>query len=236
METKIIILGSGTCNLDSNCAASSVLIEHGGNRLVYDLGRGVATRLADVGLKQDDVTSIFISHFHPDHITDLLPYLHAASWSQVDQRSRDLHIYGPTGIKEVIQNILALFGIEELQRNAQVIVHEVEDTKGTIGGIELEVVDLHHSRGLRIGDIAIAGDSDLHTDLIHHIKDARIAIIDAGHITDEEIISLAVQSKAQTIICSHQYRQLDGNQLNDRAQKDGYKGKLIVAHDLMQLS
>ena len=235
MKDKITILGSGTCNLVPQKAAASVLVERSDVRLVYDFGRGVALRFTELGLKQDDVEHIFISHFHPDHVTDLYPYLHAASWSQIDSRSKDLNIYGPAGTKAFIEKMLSVFDWKnEFSRGFRLVVHEVSDNKFTIGDEDFEMIDLHHSHGLRFGSFAIAGDANVSDELIGLLKDARIGVFDSGHITDNEIIEVAKRSQAQVLICSHQYRELKEAQLNTDARAKGYNGKLVVAEDLMK--
>jgi ribonuclease BN (tRNA processing enzyme) len=235
MKDRIVILGSGCCNLAPGKAAASVLIEKRSARLVYDFGRGVATRLTEFGLKQDDVEHAFISHFHPDHVTDLYPYLHAASWSQIDRRTKDINIYGPSGIKAFIDKMLSVFDWKnEFARGFKLIVHEVTNGKLRIGDEDFEVVDLHHSHGLRFGSCAVAGDANLSDELAGLLKDVEIGVFDSGHVTDDEIIELAKRTQAQTLICSHQYRELDEGRLNSDARTKDYTGRLVVAEDLMQ--
>ncbi len=107
MTNRIVLLGTGTCQLQTHRMASSVLVELDDLRLVYDLGRGIANRLAEIGMKQDDVEHVVLSHFHPDHLSDLIPYLQATSWSRIDPRAKDLHpavartsvSFSPPGLK-----------------------------------------------------------------------------------------------------------------------------------------
>lgn len=233
MKKKLTILGSGTCNLVANKAAASVLIEKNTMRLVYDFGRGIAVRLAECGLKQDDIEHIFISHFHPDHVTDLYPYLHAASWSQIDPRTKDLTIYGPKGTEKFLAKMFSVFGWGELGRNFKVNIRDVEK-EVTIAGETIEIKDLQHSHGLKLGEIAIAGDASLNDPLVQLLDSARLAVFDAGHLTDNEICDLAVAVQAERLVCSHQYRTLDEANLNMSAKKLGFNGTIIVANDFMQ--
>lgn len=230
---KMTILGSGTCNLLADKAAASVLIEKNNMRLVYDFGRGVATRLVEAGLRQDDIEHIFISHFHPDHVTDLYPYLHAASWSQVDARTKDLTIYGPAGTKAFLEKMFSVFGWSQLGRNFTVTVRDVE-REVVIAGETLEVKDLQHSHGLKLGGVAIAGDAGLGEPLVQLLDSAKLAVFDAGHLTDDEICELAARTQAEKLVCSHQYRALDEARLNATAKALGFHGTIIVAKDLME--
>jgi ribonuclease BN (tRNA processing enzyme) len=80
---------------------------------------------------------------------------------------------------------------------------------------------------------AITGDSNFHEQEIAFLKDVDLAVIDSGHIEDDEIVQLAVASQARTIVCSHLYREIDAPRLQALAEKAGYTGTIIVGRDLM---
>ena len=234
MKPRLTILGSGSCNIIVGKAAASVLIERDDLRFVYDFGPGTAVRLVEAGLKQDDIEHIFISHFHPDHVTDLYPYLHAASWSQIDRRTKDLTIYGPSGTASFIDKMFSVFDWGMQGRGFAINVKEVEDGIIDMGGQTFGAVDLHHSRGLWFDDVAIAGDTNLNDDLVELLKGRRIGIFDAGHLSEDDIRNIAVRTQTEKLVCSHQYRVLDENALNESARLQGYTGRIIVAHDGMK--
>ena len=234
MKNRVVILGSGSANLVPQKAAASVLIESNGMRVVYDFGRNISTRLVQLGLMQDDVEHIFLSHFHPDHVTDLYPFLHAASWSQIDKRTRDLHIYGPIGTKDFVQRLLNVFDWQnEFSNGFRIHSHDITEATVAIGSQIFEVADLHHSHGMRFGKVAIAGDASLTPALVRLLRGVELGVFDSGHLSNEEIVQLAVQTQAKTLVCSHQYRQLDQKALASVAHAQGFTGKLIVAEDLL---
>lgn len=237
---RIVLLGTGTCQLQSHRLASSVLLELDGLRLVYDFGRGIAGRLAEIGLKQDDLEHVVLSHFHPDHLSDLIPYLQAAAWSQIDPRGKDLHIHGPIGLEVQLMRLLSLFGPETLVRDSyRVHLHEIRSDRLQIGSRTFDFVDLPpaDNRGLRFSHqgriYAFTGDSDFHRQEIEFLRGADLTIIDAGHPEDEEILELAAATQVPRIVCSHLYRELDEADMNTRARTLGYTGRLIVGRDLM---
>lgn len=242
MSDRLLLLGTGTCQLHPQRRASSVLIEVGGRRIVFDMGRGIADRLAESGLRQDDVGHLVISHFHADHFSDLVPYLQAASWSQIDARTRDLEIYGPLGLERLLETIFGAIGRESLIRDTyRLRIHEVEAGPLTIDGLEATSVSLPPAgnHGLRFewegASVAITGDSEFHRDEVEFLSGADLAVIDSGHLSDAEIVRLAVESGAAEIVCSHLYRELDAAALNDRARAAGYGGSIVVGFDGMSL-
>ena len=240
MPNRIVLLGTGTCQLQQDRMASSVLIELDGLRLVFDFGRGIAQRLTQIGLRQDDIEHVVLSHFHPDHLSDLIPFLQAASWSRIDPRQRDLHIYGPLGVEVQLMRLLGLFGPDQLTReHFRVRLHEVRTHRIDIGEHRFEFGDLPPAgnHGLKFSHggktYAMTGDSSFHDQEITFLNEVDLAIIDAGHLDDREIVELAVRSKAHQIVCSHLYRELDIQALNQQAQDSGYRGRLVLGHDLM---
>lgn len=242
MGNRIVLLGTGTCQLLEHRAASAVLVELDDLRLVYDFGRGSATRLAGLGLCQDDVEHIVLSHFHPDHLSDLIPYLHAAAWSRIDPRLRDLNIYGPVGLEVQLMRLLSLFGPETLVReHYRVSLHELrgETLSLGIGDCEFVFSELPpaDNHGLKWScdskSYALTGDSSFHDQEVEFLRGTELAVIDSGHLSDDELIELAVRTQVPRIVCSHLYRELDEDELNDRAHRGGYDGRFIVGRDLM---
>ena len=238
MTQRIVLLGTGTCQLESERKASSVLLELGDLRLVYDLGRGIADRLVELGLRQDDVEHIVLSHFHPDHVSDLVPYLHAAAWSRIDPRSRDLHLYGPVGLEVQLMRLLSLFGPDTLgRRHFRVHLHEERGETLEIAGRRFGWADLppadNHGLKLEIGGttVALTGDSSFHPQEIDFLRGVDLAIIDSGHLEDEEIVELAVASGARRIVCSHLYRPIDATALTAEARRRGHAGEIEVGRD-----
>jgi ribonuclease BN (tRNA processing enzyme) len=71
--------------------------------LLFDLGPGSLRNLRTLGFKMDRLSTVFISHCHADHISDLVPFL----WTiQIDGRQTPLQIYGPPGFEHVFQKLL----------------------------------------------------------------------------------------------------------------------------------
>lgn len=243
MCKKITLLGTGTCQLQKNRTSSSILVELDDVRFLYDIGRGTTQRLAELGVRQDDLEYIVLSHFHPDHISDLIPFLHAACWSQVDRRTRDLHIFGPNGLTEQLRRLLGLFGRDELQgEHFDIILHEISDTTFTIKDLSFLFSHLPpvNNSGLKFKingkTYAFTGDSNYHEKEIHFLNGVDFAVIDAGHPTDDEIISLAVRTQVPTMVLSHLYRETDEVEICAKAKKAGYQGRLVVGRDLLEFA
>ncbi len=238
---RLVLLGTGTCQLEDGRAASSALLELDGLRLVFDCGRGVAARLAELGYRQDQLRHVMVSHFHADHVSDLIPLMQAGSWSHTDPRGADLHIWGPPGLGRLVEGWLDLFGASSLVNPDRfgVELHEIEAGEITIDGRRLEFASLppagNHGLGFTVDGrrYALTGDSGFHQAQVDFLTGRELAVIDSGHLSDEEIIELAAASQAQRLVCSHLYRPIDAAALGARAAKAGYTGELIVGEDGM---
>lgn len=240
-DARLVLLGTGTCQLEPRRMASSALIERDGLRLVYDFGRGVAGRLAELEIGQNDLRHVLLSHFHPDHLSDLIPYLHAACWSQLDPRTEDLHLWGPAGLEAQLTRIIGLFDADTLVRSDRfrIHLHEVKQGRLEIEGVELAFEELPpaNNHGLRFERggrlFALTGDSFFHQQEVDFLTGVDLAVIDSGHLSDSEIVELAARTQAKRIVCSHLYRPLDAGELNALASSRGYAGHIMVGEDLM---
>ncbi len=238
--SSLTLLGTGTCQQEEQRRASSVLLQFDNHPILFDCGHGVFQRLLEAGIEHHKLEHIIISHFHPDHISDLVPLLQAGAWSQRNPRRRDLHLYGPQGLEALISGLFDLYGRESfVNQYYQILTHELKEGEFRISGRSFESRSLPPAgnRGLRFAYrekiYAITGDSYLHQQERKLLEGVDLGIIDAGHIEDEEIIELAIASQAGTLVCSHLYRDLNGEQLQQRAEAGGYRGKIIIGRDLM---
>lgn len=208
--SSIILLGTGTCQIEHERRASSVLIQLDGMPVLFDCGHGVIQRLLEVGIQHNELNHIVLSHFHPDHVSDLLPFLHAGAWSRRNPRTTDLHIYGPPGIQRLIDGFMNIFGASSLrQPSYDILVHEVTAERFSIGPYDFDFISLPPvaNHGLRFAwkgrQYAITGDSNFHQEEIAFLGNVELAIIDSGHLEDGEIVQLAAASQAKTLVCSH---------------------------------
>jgi ribonuclease BN (tRNA processing enzyme) len=217
-----------------------VLIQLDDLHVLFDCGHGVVQRLLEAGIQHNALNHVVVSHFHPDHISDLIPLLHAGAWSRRDPRTTDLHIYGPPGLQRIIDGFRDFFGESALQQPVyDVLVHEVHGDRFSIVDYDFDFIGLppagNHGLRFKWGDrsYAITGDSNFHEQEIAFLHRVDLAIIDSGHLEDEEIVRLAAASQAKTIVCSHLYREIDALRLQSLAEKLGYEGTIVVGRDLM---
>jgi ribonuclease BN (tRNA processing enzyme) len=96
-EVAVQILGSSGPRVTRDRASSSYLVWlDGRSRILVDAGGGSYLRFGQAGARTSDLSLIAISHFHPDHVSDLPALL----WSE-NVRQEPLAIAGPSGNEAV---------------------------------------------------------------------------------------------------------------------------------------
>lgn len=99
---KVTLLGTGTPILNINRFGIAVLVEAGDQRLLFDAGRGVATRLHQAKVPLRNIDAVFISLMNSDHVTGLADLYASAPLPTDDgRRTQPLMLYGPDGIRHV---------------------------------------------------------------------------------------------------------------------------------------
>ena len=97
MTTEIIITGTGTPLLSPDRAGAGTLVRYGDIHLQFDAGRCTATRLTAAGTRLDQLTAVFLTHYHSDHLVGLQDLV-LTHWTQdfTDVYGR-LQIVAPNG-------------------------------------------------------------------------------------------------------------------------------------------
>lgn len=123
---KLTILGSGSPEAHARRASSGYLIEVGADRILFDCGGGVVDNLLRSGRMPKDITHLFFTHFHSDHMMDYARLVHAA-W---DEGAAPLKVFGPAPLAKITQGIFGRDGFlshdlrarTELEQSQQVWV------------------------------------------------------------------------------------------------------------------
>jgi ribonuclease BN (tRNA processing enzyme) len=134
MESKIILLGTGTPNIDPDRSGPSVAIVVGESTYIVDFGPGVVRRAIAAGIKPASMTRAFLTHLHSDHT---IGYPDLIFTPAVEGRDRPLEVYGPKGLVGMTQCIQEAYkedvreridGLEPaIESGYEVNVHEIRE-------------------------------------------------------------------------------------------------------------
>jgi ribonuclease Z len=113
----VTLLGTSGPSVTTLVAEAGLLIEAGGETLLFDCGRGAPERLAQLGPSKSGprlgVNKVFLSHLHSDH-TKGLPILWMTGWTS--RGNNPLRVWGPgpdvdqpTGVGDMLAQLQTAF-------------------------------------------------------------------------------------------------------------------------------
>ena len=193
---KIVLLGTGVgpvVNLQQYGA--STLVEAGGQRFLFDCGRGATLRLAQAGVPVGSITRVFLTHLHSDHIVQL-PDLLLTGWS-AGRRVVPLAVWGPTGTRAMMDHLLQAFDFDvNVRREVDehfppagiaVVSHDIA-ADGVVfaeGGVTVTAFLVDHgvvqpAYGYRVDyggrSVVLSGDTRVSENLIRHARGVDVLI------------------------------------------------------------
>ncbi|MEI9815136.1 MAG: MBL fold metallo-hydrolase [Acidobacteriota bacterium] len=104
---EIHLIGTGGPELSAARRGPATLVSIGSNQFLFDAGRGVLDGLFASGLAPQNVTKIFLTHLHNDHIEGL-PTLWITPWFLLG-RQQPLEVWGPAGTRAMIDGMRRMF-------------------------------------------------------------------------------------------------------------------------------
>ena len=148
---QVTLLGTGLPFPNPKRRGPGYVVRAGANNLLVDCGTGVVTRLVEAGVPLDGIDHVFITHLHSDHYVDLGHFI-ICRWIYGDDSP--WHVYGPPGIRPMIDRLLEMhrpdlemrMKIRTVPRAMpQIVVHEIDQgLAAEIDGVEVTAFDVEH--------------------------------------------------------------------------------------------
>jgi ribonuclease Z len=175
----------------------STLVQAGGKNLLFDAGRGVTMRLHQAKLPLADISAIFLTHLHSDHIAGLPDLYATAPLTPGGSRRIPLEVWGPKGTQGVAQGIQEMFAenarVRLLEKEItpavmRISVHEIPANGGAVyeaGGVKVTAFLVDHGNvkpayGYRIDyanrAVVLSGDTTYAPTLVQQAKGADLLI------------------------------------------------------------
>ena len=109
-EFRVTLLGIGAPPMSMTRFGPSTLVEVGGQTLVFDVGRGAAQRLGQLGVSFARIDAVFLTHLHSDHVVGL-PDLWLSGWI-LDRRTTPWPLLGPAGTAALAAHLTEAFAFD----------------------------------------------------------------------------------------------------------------------------
>ncbi len=120
-KMHIFLFGSGGPFNNTKRVASSIGVIAAGEFILIDVGPGSYRNVDMMRLPVSYLSSIFLTHFHSDHIGDL-GEANMLSWA--NGRTKALEVYGPKGVSKVVNGFITAYELDTGYR----IAHHGADT------------------------------------------------------------------------------------------------------------
>lgn len=221
-EIRVTLLGTASGpRVHPGKAGISTLVEAGGERFLFDAGRGLMPHLVRAGYPMSAVTKLFLTHLHSDHVVDI-PDLLLTPWAAQPERKVPLEVWGPAGTRDMMQHLQQAFAFDiHVRRDVdehftpegiRVIAHDIRDGKVyEKNGVTITAFLVPHgqvtpSYGYRVDyagrSIAISGDTSPSDELVAACKGVDVLIHEA---IDPDLLRTLVTSPPvlEAIVARH---------------------------------
>ncbi len=249
-DVKLTIVGSGTAVPSGARSSAGFFVETSDARVMMDCGAGTVHALARFHLQWEEMTHLFISHFHVDHCGELASLMFAFKWGMQTTRSERLTIIGPVGLDRVIDGLKHSYGENlfspkfplevcllapgeslQLGKNTRLSVAKTPHTDESLAArIESEG-----------GSICYTGDTEYSEELPAFFHRADVLISECSfrerregvrHLSIKDAARMAARSQVARLIATHFYFDFDERELKRELEQD-YSGEVIIARDGM---
>ena len=102
-DIRITLLGTGVPTPSMERFGPATLVEAGGEKLLFDAGRGALLRLSQLNPPVKEVRTLFLTHLHSDHLAGLTD-LWLTGWLN-GRPETPLRIWGPRGTREMMSHL-----------------------------------------------------------------------------------------------------------------------------------
>jgi ribonuclease Z len=170
------------------------LVDAGGQKFLFDAGRGVLQRLNQVKVRSQDVQGVFLTHLHSDHVVGF-PDFWLTGWLTAGGRDFPLRVWGPGGTMKMMSHLELAFEYDIRIRQYDdrappegVVILAEDINEGVVyekGGVKITAFEVDHTPvkpafGYRIDyagrSVVLSGDTRFNENLIRHAEGVDLLI------------------------------------------------------------
>lgn len=251
----LTVVGSGTLVPDAQRGSASFHIQAGSHSLLLDAGAGALHGLPRAGVDWRGIDTVAITHFHPDHVTDLPQLLAAVRFEGIERLST---LVGPPGLADFLDRLAALHGPwihEPALRLTIVELQEGATWTSPDGAISLQSTATPHTNesvaymvsaegrdagGARIGYTGDTGPSDEVADFLAgcDVLVAECALSDPPevdtHLSPDSLAALAMRARPELLVVTHVYPPQRPAEAVEAIER-GFDGRVLAATDGLRI-
>lgn len=245
---RLTTIGTGTAAPSASRVNAGHLVSAGDVRLLLDCGSGVVHRMAALGLDWAAITHVALTHFHPDHTSDLATLVMAWRYGQLPPRSAPVTVIGPPGTRALLERHAAALWSKLLEPGYPVTVLEITPGAPLDLGSDLrlssrpvphsaESVAYSVDRGAR--RIVYTGDTGFDPSLAEWAQGSDVLLCECSlpqalavpsHLTPDECAAMAAIARPRLLALTHFYPPVERENI-PAIVAVRFPGPVVLAHD-----
>lgn len=253
---ELHVFGAGTCALDPTRSSAAYGVAVGNERMLMELGNGALYRQLAGGFDCRRLGRVFISHAHPDHVSDLMMLIQANLYGRLtpegrlDHRTEPLEIIGPPPVFAYLDWLQGFWGGTFVPKTFDLVRRvvapgDVYEGPGFVVRFSRaqHFVDALSLRFEAFGRaLVFSGDTDVCDALVELSRGADTVLYDCslprsakvpGHMTAWDCGRVAAEARAGTLVCTHINPVFAPGALTAEVREAGFAGRVIEARDGM---
>ncbi len=246
---ELTLLGTGTAVPRLERSSSACLLKVNDRNILIDCGAGTLKRLLEADTTYHDIDLLLLTHLHPDHTADLVPFLFACGYATVP-RTKPLNIVGGKGTRHFLTQLDNTFGRHLLSPHYDLDIREVGDEGWTWEDIGFESRTVFHIPNSRAFAVEVdgkktsfSGDSGYCQALIELAKDSDVFVCECAlpdhekpdnHLSPSLVGDIAAQANISRLVLTHFYPEVESEPIAEIVSKK-FSGEIILGEDLMRI-
>lgn len=246
---KLVLLGTGTLYPEPNRASAGVAVVHEDEVYLFDVGRGVLSRMAECQLDPLALKYVHVTHLHPDHTCDLVPLMFAMNYGTHPLRTEPLHVTSPEGFHNLFEHLRRAW--RWVEPKFPFHVREAEEGEFEEGPARLRTVFLEHGSMANLGyrieiegkSVAYTGDTGPNDELLSLARGVDILVAEcafsdakaeAAHLSPTRLGQIASAAECERLVITHLYPETHPADVEESVKRS-YGGEVVIATDGMTL-
>lgn len=243
-----IVLGSGTAVSRGPRTPAGYAARIGAEHLLFDCGPATMLRLGEAGIFFENLGHVFVTHFHPDHVSDLGPLLFARNIPGV-RGTAELTVWGPAGIVELHANLERLYGDwvngKQYRLRAREFPGELDGADWSVRSRVVRHVPGALAYRLEAGgrSVVYSGDTGYCPAIVELCGEADLAVLECSlpddravenHLTPGLCARIGREASVRKLMLTHLYPDCEAIDVAAAVREAGFEGPVIVAEDLLR--
>jgi ribonuclease Z len=212
MSLSLTILGCHSATPRVNAFPTSQYLEINNQHFLIDCGEGTQRQMRKYKVGFSKIDHIFISHLHGDHFYGLVGLL--ATYG-ILSREKELHVYGPKGIKKVT---LLQLKISQSHAKYPIIFHELSSKESEVifedDKVSVQTIPLNHrvytngylftekEKPRKLNMLNISGYPEIEKVDYLNIKAGKDVVLSTGEIVTNKELTITPTKPLSFAFCS----------------------------------